>query len=85
MKSYLSACQSKCIFTGIYIYFFISAQLELFCDFLQSDCLHKRPAFYDILAHRHRLMINIVGLIPCNNTSPVYILMLGTLSECSVL
>ena len=31
-------------------YFFICARLELFCDFLQSDWLHERAAFYDILA-----------------------------------
>ena len=31
-------------------YFFICAQLELFCDFLQFDWLHERAAFHDILA-----------------------------------
>ena len=29
---------------------FICARLELFCDFKQSDFLHERAAFYDILA-----------------------------------
>ena len=29
--------------------FIICARLELFCDFLQSDWLHERVAFYDIL------------------------------------
>ena len=30
--------------------FSICAGLELFCDFLQFDRLHKRLAFYDMLA-----------------------------------
>ena len=34
---------------NIYIYFFICACLLIFFDFLQSDWLQQRAAFYDIL------------------------------------
>ena len=34
---------------SIYIYFFIFACLLIFFDFLQSDWLQQRAAFYDIL------------------------------------
>ena len=34
------------------LYFFICARLELFSYFLQSDWLHKRAAFHDILVRK---------------------------------
>ena len=36
-------------YTILIIYFFICACLLIFFDFLQSDWLHQRAAFYDIL------------------------------------
>jgi hypothetical protein len=36
-------------FVNIHIYFFICACLVIFFDFLQSDWLQQRAAFYDIV------------------------------------
>ena len=49
ISSTLSIRPLKCT-VNTYIYFFICARPELFCDSLQFDWLHERAAFYDILA-----------------------------------